>query len=218
MAAGLLLTFSKGGLLLGVPAAVLFMGFVAGGRWRWIALGAAAVGLLVLAPFFATERFAGLFDLQGGTSFFRLQLWQGAWNMIKDHPWQGVGLDNFLYAYRTTYVLPTAWQEINLSHPHNIVLDFWTRLGIPGLVVGVWLFVAAFRSGWRSLGQLSGNRRAIVLGLLASLVATLAHGLIDNSLFLVDLMLLFMLTLGLLQRMEPEKRREKRERKEMRET
>lgn len=204
LAAGLLLTFSKGGLLLGVPAALLFMGFVAGGRWRWIALGAAAVGALALTPFFATERFAGMFDLQGGTSFFRLQLWQGTWNMIKDHPWQGVGLDNFLYAYRTRYVLPTAWQEINLSHPHNVALDFWTRLGIPGLVVGVWLFVAAFRSGWRSMGQLSGNRRAIVLGLLASLVATLAHGLIDNSLFLVDLMLLFMLTLGLLQRLAEE--------------
>ena len=209
LTAGLLLTFSKGGLLLGVPAAVLFIGFVAGGRWRWIALGAAVVGLLALVPFFATERFASLFDLQGGTSFFRLQLWQGTWNMIKDHPWQGVGLDNFLYAYRTTYVLPAAWQEINLSHPHNVVLDFWTRLGIPGLAVGVWLFVAAFRSGWRSLGQLHGNSRAIVLGLLASLVATLAHGLIDNSLFLMDLMLLFMLTLGLLQQME---RREKRER------
>ena len=200
LAAALLLTFSKGGLLLGLPAAVLFMGLVAGGRWRWIALGAAAIGLLALVPLFSTERFAGLFDLQGGTSFLRLQLWQGTWNMIKDHPWQGVGLDNFLYAYRTRYVLPAAWQEINLSHPHNVVLDFWTRLGLPGLVVGVWLFVAAFRSGWHSLGRLEGNRWAIVLGLLASLVATLAHGLIDNSLFLVDLMLLFMLTLGLLQR------------------
>lgn len=202
LAVALLLTFSKGGLLLGVPAAVLFMGLVAGGRWRWIALGTAALGALALTPFFATERFAGLFDLQGGTSFFRLQLWQGTWNMIADHPWQGVGLDNFLYAYRTRYVLPGAWQEINLSHPHNVALDFWTRLGIPGLAVGVWLFVAAFRSGWRSLKRLSGDRRAIVLGLLASLVATLAHGLIDNSLFLVDLMLLFMLTLGLLQRLE----------------
>ena len=32
---GLVLTFSKGALLLAAPAALLFMGFVAGGRWRW---------------------------------------------------------------------------------------------------------------------------------------------------------------------------------------
>jgi hypothetical protein len=44
----------------------------------------------------------------------------------------------------------------------------------------------------------------IALGLLGGLAATVAHGLIDNSLFLVDLMALFMLSLGLLQRMKAE--------------
>ena len=198
---GLVLTFSKGALLLALPAAVLFMGFAIGGRWRWIALGALAVGALALLPLFATERFAGLFDLQGGTSFLRVQLWRGAWNMVQDHPWLGVGLDNFLYAYRTRYALPAAWQELNLSHPHNVVLDFWTRLGFLGLLVGLWLFTAAFWQGWPAFKRASGERRALLLGLLAALVATLAHGLIDNSLFLVDLMLLFMLSLGLIARL-----------------
>ncbi len=199
---GVVLTFSKGALLLALPAAVLFMGFAIGGRWRWIALGALAVGALALLPLFATERFAGLFDLQGGTSFLRVQLWRGAWNMVQEQPWLGVGLDNFLYAYRTRYALPAAWQELNLSHPHNVVLDFWTRLGFLGLLVGVWLFTAAFWQGWPAFKRASGDRRALLLGLLAALVATLAHGLIDNSLFLVDLMVLFMLSLGLIARLE----------------
>jgi O-antigen ligase len=201
---GLALTFSKGALLLALPAALLLMGFVAGGRWRWVALGLLAVGGLALLPLFGTERFAGLFDLQGGTSFFRVQLWRGAWNMALDHPWLGVGLDNFLYAYRTHYALPTAWQELNLSHPHNVLLDFWTRLGFRGLVVGVWLFTAAFWQGGQALKRASGDRWALLLGLLASLAATLAHGLIDNSLFLVDLMLLFMLSIGLIARLNQE--------------
>jgi len=121
--------------------------------------------------------------------------------MVLDHPWMGVGLDNFLYAYRTTYVLPSAWQEPNLSHPHNVLLDFWTRLGLLGVLVGIWLFGAAFRLGWRALNRLAHDERALMLGLLASLVATLAHGLIDNSIFLVDLMVLFMLSLGLIARL-----------------
>lgn len=199
---GLVLTFSKGALLLGLPAALLVIGFVAGGRWRWVALALLAAGALALLPLFGTERFAGLFDLQGGTSFFRVQLWRGAWNMVQEHPWLGVGLDNFLYAYRTRYALPTAWQELNLSHPHNIALDFWTRLGFLGLVVGVWLFAAAFWQNWQALKRASGERWALLLGLLGSLAATLAHGLIDNSVFLVDLMLLFMLSIGVITRLD----------------
>jgi O-antigen ligase len=121
--------------------------------------------------------------------------------MALDHPWLGVGLDNFLYEYRTRYVLPAAWEELNLSHPHNVVLDFWTRLGLLGLAVGLWLMVAGFRAGWRAWRRTANaDRRALLLGLLASLVATAAHGLIDNSIFLVDLAFIFMLTLGVFRR------------------
>jgi hypothetical protein len=44
--------------------------------------------------------------------------------------------------------------------------------------------------------------RALLLGLMASMVALLAHGLIDNSYFLVDLAFVFFLTLGIVARME----------------
>ena len=57
--------------------------------------------------------------------------------MIANHPLRGVGLDGFLYAYRSRYVLPSAWEEPNLSHPHNLLLDAWTRLGLAGVAVVV---------------------------------------------------------------------------------
>ena len=34
-----------------------------------------------------------------------------------------------LRVWSRRYVLRSAWQELNLSHPHNIVLDLWTRSG-----------------------------------------------------------------------------------------
>ena len=117
--------------------------------------------------------------------------------MALDHPLLGVGPDNFLYAYRTRYVLPSGWQELNLSHPHNLFLDLWTRLGLVGLVAGLAALVVAFASGWRLFGSRPASRTAgrrldrgwpLVLGLLAGLAAAVAHGLIDNSLFLPDLM------------------------------
>ena len=52
--------------------------------------------------------------------------------MIADRPITGVGLDNFLYSYRGKYISPDAWQDPNISHAHNLILDFSSRLGLPG--------------------------------------------------------------------------------------
>jgi O-antigen ligase len=121
--------------------------------------------------------------------------------MIRDHPVLGVGLDNFLYQYRTRYVLPHAWREPNLSHPHNVVLDLWTRVGILGLLVFVWLQWSFFNLGLATYRRLRGAPDgALVLALLALMVYSLSHGLIDNSFFLVDLAFVLALTVALMVR------------------
>jgi O-antigen ligase len=156
----------------------------------------AVVLLLVVGP----GRLLSLADTTAGTTFFRLQLWHSSWNMIQDHPLRGVGLDNFLYEYRSFYVLPTAWEEFNLSHPHNVVLDFWLRLGLPGVVLILLLLVAFFRRGWAAYRRLpDGMERMLALGLMGSMVSFAAHGLVDNAFFLVDLAFAFMIALALVQ-------------------
>lgn len=200
----ILLSFSKGALLFGVPASVLALGLLAGGRWLGAALGMLVVAALGAIPVLRTPRFTSLFDLQSGTSFFRLNLWRSTLDMIRDHPLLGVGLDNFLYAYRGRYIRPAAWQEPSLSHPHNVVLDYWSRLGALGLAAGLWLQAAFWRLAL-PLRRLSGPRRdasslddrALALGLMGSMVDFLAHGLVDNSFFLVDLAFAFCLTVAL---------------------
>jgi O-antigen ligase len=119
--------------------------------------------------------------------------------MFRDHPWLGVGPDNFLYQYRGRYILPSAWQEPHLSHAHNLLLSYATRLGIVGLVVGVWLQVAFWRRALTLQRIVHRDRRALVLGLMGSMAYTLAHGLVDASIFFVDLAFAFLLTLGLVQ-------------------
>ncbi len=155
-----LLTFSKGSLVLAGPAMALVLLF--GGSWLlrkegrsrrplWILLAIALLAIVAITPFLGAERFQRLFDFGQGTGFLRLQLWRSAMQMGFDHPLLGVGPDNFLYAYRSAYMLPTAWQEPNLNHPHNLLLDWWTRLGIPGLLLGLtWLGLGTW-SVWRWL-------------------------------------------------------------------
>lgn len=196
----LLLTFSKGALLFGLPAllVVLWGGGLVLLRQRgqstrilWVLAATGLFALVALTPFLATERFQRLLDFQGGTGFVRLQLWRSAWQMALDHPLFGVGPDNFLYAYRSDYLLPAAWQEPNLNHPHNWLLDWWTRLGLPGLVLASLWFGTLFFRQWRSVR--AGQQAVLQLGLLAAGVAALAHGLIDASYALPDLMIIWVL-------------------------
>jgi O-antigen ligase len=200
VAVAILLTYSRGAWLIGVPSSLLFLAAVRGRRALLVAAGAlllaAALVFLIVGP----GRLTSLLDTGAGTTFFRLQLWQSSLSMVRDHPLLGVGLDNFLYQYRTHYVLPTAWAEFNLSHPHNIVLDFWLRLGLPGLVVFGWLAAAFFLRGWRNYRRWpDGNWRMLQLGLMGAMVNVVAHGLVDNAFFLVDLAYLFVLLLALVQ-------------------
>jgi len=209
----LVLSFSRGALLLGLPAAVLVIGWwtCENRRYRWFAMTSIALalltGALVLIPLLRLPRFASLLDLERGSTFFRLKLWRSSLTLIREHPWLGVGPGNFLHAYRTRYVLPSAWQEFNLEHPHNIYLDHWTRLGLLGVLAGTAVQIAFWRALSRPLthigrAQVTDTRRKdgrILLGLAGSMATVLAHGLVDNTLFFPDLSLIFFLTLALAQ-------------------
>ncbi len=200
----LFLTYSRGGWLLSLPAALLAIGLIRGRRATLLALGAVALVGMLLLPVLGSERILSLFDLEQGTTFYRLKLWQAAVAMIRDYPLTGVGLDNFLYRY-PEYMLPEAWQEPGLSHPHNIILDYWTRLGIGGVAILVWMQLGFFMQAVRLYRRLpEGNTRAIILGLIAGMAATLAHGLIDNSYFLVDLAFIYFLGMGIVRAMTME--------------
>ncbi len=180
------LTYSRGAWLLGVPAGLLTVGLLKGGRVPTYTLIALAILGLALIPLMQTERFGSLLDLQSGTTFLRLQLWESSWEMAKDHLWTGVGLDNFLYYYGD-YILPGAEIERWLSHPHNLFLDLLVRTGLPGLLLFLGALVAAVvpvARHWRVYATVS---RSVLAGFLGGLAAMSAHGLIDNALFVPEL-------------------------------
>jgi O-antigen ligase len=200
ISAALFLTYSRGAWLVGVPASLLFLAAMRGRRAFAVALVVFILLAVVVVGVVGAGRLTSLLDTGEGTTFFRLQLWQSSWAMIREHPFLGVGLDNFLYHYRTYYVLPTAWEEFNLSHPHNLVLDFWLRLGLPGLLVLFWLLFAFFRRAGQVYRKLpAGGEKLLALGLMAGMVNFVAHGLVDNAFFLVDLAFVFMLMLAAIQ-------------------
>jgi O-antigen ligase len=204
ISAAILLSQSRGAIFVGVPLSILTIGILAGGRWLWASLGVIAVGALAAIPLLNSPRIQAIFSGGGDTSFFRVALWKSAVQMIRDHPLFGVGPDNFLYAYRGRYLLPEAWQESSLSHPHNVILDFAARLGLIGLGVFIWLQIAFWSAAFRALRRARRSADVaqwpLLIGLMASMIDFLAHGLVDASYFVVDLAFVFMLTLALVQK------------------
>ncbi|MBM4425416.1 MAG: hypothetical protein FJ030_18900 [Chloroflexi bacterium] len=209
------LSFSRGALLLGIPASLAVILLFWGSRRAAMALTASgAVGVTALALLSRNPRFANLFDITSGTGFFRINLWRSALAMWTDHPMLGVGLDNFLYAYRGKYILPEAWQEPNLPHAHNFLLDALTRTGLIGLLAFLAILFAFSKIAFDLVrpnhpttqppNHLTPDLRALAIGLVASMINLAAHGMVDTGFWFVDLAFVFMMTMGLVTRMKRE--------------
>jgi O-antigen ligase len=191
VAVALVLTGSRGALLLGAPAglAVLISFALARrpARRRWlrqrryrIGLVVAAVGILVvLVMLWQQARLANL-----ETVVLRLEVWRAALALWRDHFWAGVGPGGFFWRYPA--YLPVGAVEVEQLHPHNVWLEVTTTWGVLGLA---WLVL----SGVALIKALEAQRRAsrvsvwIAVGATAGLAAGLAHAQTDAFLLLADL-------------------------------
>jgi O-antigen ligase len=196
------LSQSVGAILLGLPAAVVVMALGWRGRNVIPALaGVGAAGVVALIPLSRVlPRLRQITDIENNTTVLRLNLWRSTVQMLEDKPLTGVGMDQFLYAYRSRYILPEAWQDPDLSHPHNILLDYWVRLGILGVMLAValqWFFWRQALAVYRAVREVDGLRFALVLGAMGAMADFLAHGLVDMAHFNINLSYIFALLLAL---------------------
>jgi O-antigen ligase len=175
-------SFSRGAMA-ALAVAALTLSLLLPRRERLVVLTGTLAGVLAIA-FIARERLVNIFA--GGSGSLRLDIWRSAVEMIRDRPVTGYGPDQFFYTYTPRYVRPAAWDERFTSHAHNLVADFWIRLGIIGAVfallgVGIVIFLTVRRL--RNTGQVSYLTVAATLTLGVALI----QALVDNAYFAHDL-------------------------------
>ena len=183
------LTFSVGGWIASLVAVFAVFWLSSRMRLAIVLLTAALILAVVLAVAGPGQRVSSHLSLEEGTTGLRISLWRSSVAMALDHPIIGVGPDNFIHHYNETYRLPEGWREPNLSHPHNLVLDFWLSTGLLGLAS-----LAVLIAGWvrylaPRLNVTSGDGRTVAAGIGATGLYAVCHGLIDNSYFLIDVAL-----------------------------
>ncbi len=148
----------------------------------------------------------------------RFVYWKAALLIIRDHFFLGTGPDSYGKLYNPdaplrpqspdSYALkalngqpfPSSYDP-SISHPHNIFFEFWISSGLLGLAALLWLLGTVATTLLRlyrrcaSLHQ-SNLLQRLLLGIAGSMLASLVHGLVDNSYFLPDLAADFWLLIG----------------------
>jgi putative inorganic carbon (hco3(-)) transporter len=143
----------------------------------------------------------------GASGEVRALLWLASWHIIRDHLFLGIGPDQFLYYYSPRYtphpywiprldghITPAIYQP-NIAQPHNLLLDLWQSGGLLALIGFVLLLVGIaghFRQIWQSrMVFMTRSYGPLALGLAASILAGLIHGLVDSAYFSPDLAMAF---------------------------
>jgi putative inorganic carbon (HCO3(-)) transporter len=187
LTAALVLALTRGPWI-GLAAGLIYL------LWQWkrkvlFALPVlAAIGVLA-APAAVRERVTSIVQphSQYDSNQHRIMLWRTGMEMIKAHPWFGLGpeqvgeqFDHYVPAdiHRP---LPWGWHK----HLHNIYLQYAAERGIPVLLIFLWLVAKVLLDlGRAAAGTPRGlnARKAILEGCIAAMIGVLVGGLFEHNL------------------------------------
>ncbi len=179
------------GAYVGVLAGLFFLGLMTKKlRWPTVALAIIFVTVIALVPQFrhyAVEQIT----FQNDSGKVRQIMWRETWRMLHDRIFSGAGLagyqENFAPYHKALHI------EIYL-YPHNLFLNFWSELGLGGLIVFLLMMIKFFKDSIKNLFVI---RYSLLVTLMAAMITILVHGLVDVPYFKNDLAILFWLIIGL---------------------
>lgn len=189
------------GIWLAVAVAVLYLCWY----WRrWLVLAVPAVALLgiAVAPSAIRDRATSIFKPKGvDSNQFRVVTWRTGVRMIQQHPWLGLGPEGVKIHF-DEYIppdvprpLPSGWY----GHLHNIYLHYAAERGIPTMLVLMWLLGQILFDFWRGLRQLPpgpSDRRYLLHGGIAVVLATLAEGVVELNLGDSEVLTMFLVVVA----------------------
>jgi O-Antigen ligase len=147
MVVGLVMTQGRAGILAALTGAyvMLVLGFA---RTRRAKIGLIVGPALLVGALAVLALQKGWLGEAAVSLRFRWQYWQGAWSVVTEHPWIGVGPGNFGGHY-LAHKLAEAHEEIH--HPHNALLWAWAEAGLAALAGLVALIAFGFREASRHM-------------------------------------------------------------------
>lgn len=208
----LILTFSRGGwigLLVSIFALLVLLVYWWSVQlppfWRtWslpIILGGTGL-LLLLAVLFVEPVRDRVFSMFAGredsSNNFRINVWAGVIEMIRDRPILGIGPGNT--AFNKIYPLYQRPRFTALS-AYSILLEVAVETGFIGLACFAWLLLVTFNQGIIQVQRLrlrSSREGFWLIGAIATLLGMLAHGTVDTVWYRPEVNTLWWLMIALI--------------------
>ncbi|MCB4756219.1 MAG: tetratricopeptide repeat protein [Elusimicrobia bacterium] len=160
-------------------------------------------------------RFTEIFDaMKTGASYGpwhqRILIWSSAWNMVLERPWIGKGwglFELFFPFYQGKFIMVPGYAgwRTHANNAHNILLEFWSQMGLVGTGIALWLMVTMLWGGWALFkSEREEGEKIVLAGLWAGLVAMLVDNFFGNvSIFFAVPAFLFWWNLGALYNESP---------------
>lgn len=117
----------------------------------------------------------------------RAAIFAATFNIIAAHPVLGVGLGGYVYNLH-------GFPEI---YPHDVYMTFWVELGLLGLLAFLYIFVRLGVSAWRALSSSSGFEKALLWGVVGTVVMWALHGIVDSPYWKNDMAVEFWLVVAI---------------------
>lgn len=134
----------------------------------------------------------------------RIQIWKETSAMLKDKPLFGAGLSSYQQViapyHQSGIKINGKFQPVEIYlYPHNIFLNFWSELGLLGLIGFLWLIYVYLWQAMK-LWQNSKNHypKTMSLALLLIMLLIIINGLVDVPYFKNDLAIIFWFFCGVL--------------------
>jgi len=187
-------TKSKGALLAVLAGIIFYAIFYKGYRKIFITILIITIIAFITIIASNPDLLKGSATIEGGDSIStRVDMWKEAWQMLKTKPLLGAGLAGYQTAVAQFH--EKDYIEIFL-YPHNIFLNFWTEIGLLGLLAFVGIVIWFYKSGFKLMRDKLLNCYIVIL--LAGMTALLVHGLVDVPYFKNDLSILFWIIIGIM--------------------
>jgi O-antigen ligase len=180
LTAALVMTHTRGAWMGLAAGVVLILGFRH--KRLFLALPVVAVVIFLAAPGAVRQRFGSIVDPQDVTARERLYMWGTGLQILRDHPWTGVGMEGVKRVY-TTYKHPEAVRD-QRAHLHSNPIQIVAERGLIGLACWLGIWIAFYNQTWkifRSLGPDDRLAMALVIGSLASVTGFHVAGLFEYT-------------------------------------
>ena len=149
----------------------------------------------MMAPFILPttiiSRFASIGDLKDTSTSYRVNIWYGTVDMLKEYWVSGVGVGTA--SFNAVYPM-YSYNGVSAQHSHNLFLQLMSSYGILGLVMFLWIIYSFYKETTISLLK---KKNILLASIGSGITGFLLESMFDYTWYNYRVLLIFWMYLAL---------------------